>query len=123
MFNKIEYDNKNDDNYISNELIRLDFDSQGLLYKFHDLTTGETYSLTQELLYYRGRRMDKGANWGDQPSGAYILNPVQEMKINNKIDLKNIKVSKINHRAKQCKEMLNLNNVKNKVFIMTELFT
>uniref|UniRef100_A0A914DTF9 Uncharacterized protein n=1 Tax=Acrobeloides nanus TaxID=290746 RepID=A0A914DTF9_9BILA len=91
MFNKIEYDNKNDDNYISNGLIRLDFDSQGLLYKFHDLTTDETYSLTQELLYYRGRSMDKGANWGDQPSGAYILNPVQEMKINNKIDLKNIK--------------------------------
>jgi hypothetical protein len=78
------------------KLIRLEFDSHGLLNKFHDLTTGETYSLTQELLYYRGRSLDKRANWGDQPSGAYILHPLQEMRFNDKIDLKIIKVSQIN---------------------------
>uniref|UniRef100_A0A914CP15 Uncharacterized protein n=1 Tax=Acrobeloides nanus TaxID=290746 RepID=A0A914CP15_9BILA len=39
-------------NSMSNGIIQLDFDSQGYLSAFHDLTTGKTYPLKQEFMYY-----------------------------------------------------------------------
>uniref|UniRef100_A0A914C398 Glycoside hydrolase family 38 central domain-containing protein n=1 Tax=Acrobeloides nanus TaxID=290746 RepID=A0A914C398_9BILA len=42
-------------NSISNGLIQLDFDSQGLLSTYHDLITNKTFPLKQEILYYHGQ--------------------------------------------------------------------
>uniref|UniRef100_A0A914E6I4 Alpha-mannosidase n=1 Tax=Acrobeloides nanus TaxID=290746 RepID=A0A914E6I4_9BILA len=79
---------------ISNENIQLDFDDQGLLSTFHDLTSGLNYSLKQEFLYYHGYNGSNGPN-----SNAYIFrpNPIDKaFSYPNPISLKIINGSIIN---------------------------